>query len=272
MGWLDDLKNRVWLELEKARRAKSIFRPVIPVVSPSPGSGSPRRLAGRVIGNPIVQGAADVGLEVASGKDPGDAVINVGAGMAASAAASKALPKSPWFQIPGTIGAYMVGSGTTDWINQNLVKPMFAADEEAPARIPAVTYDSSGAPIGGIGGGNAGPSVQPALGPAPAVRRPPEERHPPVSQVVPPTSAPQSQEQIRKAVEAEMLAKAANQERTAELMRSMIELGVTGGMTGDNMREWVSKNPVLAQNLIKDRLGRKERLAKEFAGFADYAQ
>lgn len=107
---------------------------------------------------------------------------------------------------------------------------------------------------------------------APASRRPLEESHAPVSRPVPASPVPQSQEQIRKAVETEMLAKAANQERTAELMRSMIELGVTGGMTGDNMREWVSKNPVLAQNLIKDRLGRKERLAEEFAGFADYAQ
>jgi len=107
---------------------------------------------------------------------------------------------------------------------------------------------------------------------APASRRPLEESHAPVSRTIPASPAPQSTEQVRKAVEEEMLAKAANQERTAELMRSMIELGATGGMTADNMREWVSKNPVLAQNLIKDRLGRKERLAEEFAGFADYAQ
>jgi hypothetical protein len=52
----------------------------------------------------------------------------------------------------------------------------------------------------------------------------------------------------------------------------MIELDVTGGMTADNMRSWVSQNPALAERLITDRMGRKERLAKEFEGFAEYAQ
>jgi len=103
----------------------------------------------------------------------------------------------------------------------------------------------------------------------PADTRPSPEAHPPVSQRVPPSPTPRASVQ---AVTEDLLAKAADQERTAELSRRMIELGLTGGMTADNMRQWVSSNSELAERLIADRMGRKERLAKEFAGFSEYSQ
>jgi hypothetical protein len=84
------------------------------------------------------------------------------------------------------------------------------------------------------------------------------------SDTVPVPNLPKK-EQTRAAVENELLEQAAKTERTSELLRQMVELGVTGGMSADNMREWVGANQGLAENLIRDRLGRKERLAKEFA-------
>ena len=100
---------------------------------------------------------------------------------------------------------------------------------------------------------------------APAAKRPSGSDTAPVSSTVPVNPNPPKEEQTRVAVENELLEQAAKTERTSELMRQMVELGVTGGMTSDNMREWVGANQGLAENLIQDRLGRKERLAKEFA-------
>lgn len=99
----------------------------------------------------------------------------------------------------------------------------------------------------------------------PAVNRPSGSNTTPVSQTVPINPNPSKEDETRVAVENELLAQAAKSERTSELMRQMVELDVTGGMTADNMRQWVGANQGLAENLIRDRLGRKERLAKEFA-------
>jgi hypothetical protein len=251
MSWLDDLKNRVWLEVRKAQQAKNIFNPPS-VVPASPVSKSPLRMAGRVLGHPVAQGAIDVGSEVLSGKDPRDAVINVGAGMAASAAASKVLPKGPWFQIPGTIGAYMVGSGTTDWINQNLVKPMFAGqEEEIPARVPAATYGPTGAPIGGVGGGNAGASVQPALGPAPATRRPVEEQRAPVTREVPASPTPSMNELAQMYAKQRILG--AEMAKGGELQRRLYEGGAVEGMSPEALMTWVEAHPDLAYRLAEKR-------------------
>ena len=116
-------------------------------------------------------------------------------------------------------------------------------------------------------------SIQPARSAVPpAATRPREESRPPVTRPVSPEVTQAPSQQTRQALENEMLARAADQERTAGLMRRMIELDVTGGMSANAMRDWVSSNPDLAQRLITDRLGRKERLAKEFAGFSEYAQ
>jgi len=100
---------------------------------------------------------------------------------------------------------------------------------------------------------------------APAAKRPSGSDTVPVSSTVPINPNPPKEEQTRAAVENELLEQAAKTERTSELMRQMVELGVTGGMTSEDMREWVGANQDLAENLIRDRLGRKERLAKEFA-------
>lgn len=251
MSWLEDLKNRVWLEYRKALREKANLPQVgVPTGSASRG---PIRMAGKVLGHPVAQGAIDVGSEVLSGKDPRDAVINVGAGMAASTAASKVLPKSPWIQIPGTIGAYMVGSGTTDWINQNLVKPMFAGQEkeEVAPRVPAATYGPTGAPIGGVGGGNAGPSVQPPLGPAPATQRPVEERHPPVTREVPVSPTPSMNELAQLYARQRILG--AEMAKGGELQRRLYEGGVAEGMRTEDFMTWVETHPDLAYRLAEKR-------------------
>jgi hypothetical protein len=256
MGWFEDLKNRIWLESRKALRNRSVLNPpAVLVGGAKPPAGSPVRMAGKVLGHPAAQGGLDVGLRLAQGEDPRDAVIDVGAGMAASAAASKVLPKHWAVNIPGSTAAYMAGSGTANWLNQNLVKPMFAGGEQtAPARIPAATYGPTGAPIGGVGGGNAGASAQPPLGPAPATRRPAEEQRPPVSREVPasPTSQPQSMNEL-----AQMYARqrvlGAEMAKGGELQRRLYEGGAVEGMSPEALMTWVDANPDLAYRLAEKR-------------------
>lgn len=258
MSWLEDLKNRIWLESRKALRNRSIFPQAAPVSGVKPPAGSPVRMAGRVLGHPIAQGGLDVGMRMAEGQDPRDAVIDVGAGMAASAAASKVLPKHWAINVPGSIAAYMAGSGTANWFNQNVVKPAFAGGEQAvPARIPTVTYGPTGAPIGGVGGGNAGTSVQPPMGQEPATRRPVEEQRPPVTREVPasptppPAEAPSMNELARMYARQRILG--TEMAKGGELQRRLYEGGAAEGMPVENFMSWVEANPDLAYRLAEKR-------------------
>jgi len=246
MGWFEDLKNRIRLETQKARRAKSILNP------PAAAPAGRLRMAGRIVGNPVAQGALDVGLQTLEGRDPKDAAIDVAAGIAASAAASKALPKNPWINIPGSLGAYMAGSGTANWINQNLIKPAFAGEETEKTPVFDPRYTSTGAPRVGVGGGNAGASQQPLT--APATRRPVEERRPPVSREVPvsPTPEPQSMNELaqlyaRQRVLGKQMAEG------GELQRRLYEGGAVPGMSPESLMSWVEANPDLAYRLAEKR-------------------
>lgn len=287
MSWLDDLKRSVQSRAAQATRAITQSTPV--------------RIAGRVLGSSFVRPTIgfkpeiagiiaseflpkdnpakkilDAGLYLASGP------LNITAGLAGSTPQSDD-PYANWQRLGYGSREDMISRiAKQQAVDQALARRppgTYIADDYGPPR--PVKYDDGTVLVGDYRVDRFNPTIaaaetqtrQPQRDTsAPAVQRPAEERRPPVTREVPASPVLQSQEQIRKDIEAEMLVKAANQERTAELMRGMIELGVTGGMTADNMRQWVSKNPALAQNLIKDRLGRKERLAEEFAGFADYAQ
>lgn len=279
MGWFEDLKNRIWLETRKALRNKSVLTPpAVPATGAPQNRGGVRRFAGRIARSPITQGGFDFGVRVASGEDPVDAGINVGAGMSAAALASKANPiKHPAVQFPVSLGAYLAASNTADWLNQNVVKPMLTGvSGEQRGSFTDPRYGPTGAPLYGVGGGNAGASVQPALGPTSPVQasttpRPVPSTNQPSRAVVPSSPPAPVVDDVQRAVESELLAKAA-QQRTDDLVRQMTELGVTGGMTPENMRKWVGANVGLADRLIQDRLGREARLAKEFAGFSGYPQ
>lgn len=107
--------------------------------------------------------------------------------------------------------------------------------------------------------------------PSPAAQRPVEESHTPLSRTMPATANPPTREETRQAVEDELIARAAQQKRTDDLTRQLIEAGATKGMTDENARKWVASNTELAEQVLADRLGREQRLAKEFEGFSAYA-
>lgn len=287
MSWLDDLKRSVQSRASQATRSIT--------------QSAPMRMAGRVLNSSFVRPtigfrpeiAGIVASELLPKENPVKKLVDAGLYLASgpfniTLGLAGSTPQGDdsygnWRRLGYSSREDMASRiGKQQAYDQAIARRppgTYIADDYGPPR--PVRYDDGTVLVGDYRIDRFNPSIagsetqaeQPQRDvSAPAVRRPVEERHVPISRPVPASPIPQSQEQIRKDIEAEMLVKAANQERTAELMRGMIELGVTGGMTADNMRQWVSKNPVLAQNLIKDRLGRKERLAEEFAGFADYAQ
>lgn len=97
----------------------------------------------------------------------------------------------------------------------------------------------------------AAPQQTRATAPSPAVQRPVEETRPPVSRQVPTSPAP-------------------DPARTEELVRQMVDLGITAGMTDENMRTWASRHQGLAERLVQDRMSREARLAKQFADYPGY--
>jgi hypothetical protein len=106
---------------------------------------------------------------------------------------------------------------------------------------------------------------------APAARRPAEETRAPISQALPATANPPTQEETRKAVEEEMLTRAAQQQRNEGLIQQLKEVGATKGMSDENARKWVASNTRLAEQLLADRASKEQRLAKQFEGFSSYA-
>lgn len=98
----------------------------------------------------------------------------------------------------------------------------------------------------------AAPQQTRATAPSPAVQRPVEETRPPVSRQVPTSPAP-------------------DPARTEELVRQMVDLGITAGMTDENMRTWASRHQGLAERLVQDRMSREARLAKQFADYPGYS-
>ena len=295
MGWFEDLRNTVGRAVTQ--------NPVVRAVTQS----APVRMAGRALGssyvrpmigfrpeiggiiasellpkgNPVKQ-LVDTGLYLASG--PLNMTLGLGGSTPqgdTSTSNWRALGYSSEQDMKNRIAAQMKKDAEAQTLAtalSNRPPGVYIADDYGPPR--PVRYQDGGVMIGDYAvtrfdtpAQRELEAVQPQRNVVPpSVRRPVEEQRPPVSRVVPPSVTTPSGETTRAAVENELLKKAADQERTAELMRRMIELDVTGGMTADNMRSWVSQNPALAERLITDRMGRKERLAKEFEGFAEYAQ
>jgi hypothetical protein len=290
MGWFENLRNTVGRAITQ--------NPVVKAVTQS----APVRMAGRALGSsyvrPMIGFKPEIGGIIASEflpkESPVKALIDTGLylasgpfnttiGLAGSSPQSDD-PYGRWQQLgyksKEDMAARIAEQKRRDVAGQvpNQMPRVYTADDYGPPR--PVRYQDGGLMIGDYAVTRFDTPAQRELDAtqpqrsvtAPAVSRPVEEQRPPVSRVVPPSTTQPSREETRVAVENDLLKKAADQERTAELMRRMIELDVTGGMTADNMRSWVSKNPVLAERLIADRMGRKERLAKEFEGFAEYAQ
>lgn len=290
MGWFEDLRNNVGRAVTQ--------NPVVRAVTQSP----PARMAGRALKSsyvrPMIGFKPEIGgiilSEFLPKESPAKALVDAGLyltsgplnmtlGLGGSTPQSDD-PYGRWQQLGYGSREDMIqriaNQARLDQRGQvqNKLPGVYIADDYGPPR--PVRYQDGGVMIGDYAVTRFDTPAQRELAAnqpqrnvmPPASTRPVEERRSPVSGQVPPRTTASSGEQTRVAVENELLKRAADQERTAELMRRMIELDVAGGMTADNMRTWVSANPELAQNLIADRLGRKERLAKEFEGFAEYAQ
>ena len=290
MGWFEDLKNNVVRAVTQ--------NPVVQAVAQSP----PARMAGRALQSsyvrPVIGFKPEIGgiilSEFLPKESPAKALVDAGLYLTSgplnmTLGLGGSTPQSDdsygrWQQLGYGSREDMIGrianQARLDQRGQvqNKLPGVYIADDYGPPR--PVRYQDGGVMIGDYAVTRFDTPAQRELAAnqpqrnvmPPASTRPVEERRAPVSGQVPTQTTASSGEQTRVAVENELLKRAADQERTAELMRRMIELDVTGGMTADNMRTWVSANPELAQNLIADRLGRKERLAKEFEGFAEYAQ
>jgi hypothetical protein len=295
MGWFEDLRNNVGRAVTQ--------NPVVRAVTQSP----PARMAGRALKSsyvrPMIGFKPEIGgiilSEFLPKESPAKALVDAGLYLTSgplnmtlglggstpqgetSTSNWRALGYSSEQDMKNRIAAQMQKDAaelSRKAALRNRLPGVYIADDYGPPR--PVRYQDGGVMIGDYAVTRFDTPAQRELAAnqpqrnvmPPASTRPVEERRSPVSGQVPPRTTASSGEQTSVAVENELLKRAADQERTAELMRRMIELDVAGGMTADNMRTWVSANPELAQNLIADRLGRKERLAKEFEGFAEYAQ
>lgn len=281
MGWLEDLKKSVQAKTSGAVRAITQSAPV--------------RMAGRALGSSFVRPSIGFKPEIAglvasefllpkdsplkslvdTGLYLGSGPLNITLGLAGSTPQSED-PFDNWQRL-----GY---KSKDDMIRRTSAQAQLEAGDKA--RVPRVYIpDDYGPPRpvryqdGNVYVGDyvvrrfdkpatpevsSDPSTQGGTR-SPASRRPVEERRPPVTREVPASPNPPTPQETRVAIENELLAQAAKAEKTSELMRQMIELGVTGGMEADNMRQWVSSNQGLAENLIRDRLGREERLSKEFS-------
>lgn len=295
MGWFENLRNTVGRAVTQ--------NPVVQAVTQS----APIRMAGRALNSsyvrPMIGFKPEIGGIIASEllpkESPAKALLDAGLYLAsgpfnttiglAGSSPQGDTPTSNWRRLGYSSEQDMkdriaaqklkdIAAQTRQTALDRRLPGVYIADDYGPPR--PVRYDDGGLMIGGYEVKRFDTPAQAELADTqpqrnvtpPASTRPVEERRAPVTGRVPQSTSPASSEQARVAVENQLLKQAADQERTAELMRRMIELDVTGGMTADNMRSWVSQNPVLAERLIADRMGRKERLAKEFEGFAEYAQ
>lgn len=282
MSWLDDLKRRV----------TSVAAPVM--------QSAPVRMAGRALQSsfvrPMIGFKPEIGGIIASEllpkQSPVKALVDTGLYLASgplntALALGGSTPQSDdpygrWQQLGyasrDDMARRIAEQKQRDTRGQvpNKLPGVYIADDYGPPR--PVRYQDGGLMIGDY-------SVTRFDTPAereiiaeqpersatpPASRRPAEERRPPVSGRVPSTPTPSSREETRAAVEREMLTRAAQQQRTDDLYRQLVDIGATKGMTEANARTWISKHPGLAERLITDRAGREQRLAEEFKGFSAY--
>lgn len=94
--------------------------------------------------------------------------------------------------------------------------------------------------------------------PSPAVQRPVEETHAPVSQVVPASPNPPQRREPETMNElaqlyAEQYRKGREMEQGGELQRRLMEGGAVPGMTPEALMTWVGANPDLAYRLAEKR-------------------
>lgn len=271
MSWLEDLKRSV------QSGASQAFRTVT--------QSAPARMAGRALGSSFVRPTigfkpeiagiiasellpkenpvkklVDAGLYLASGP------LNITAALAGSSPQSED-PYGNWQRLGYKSREDMISRITKQQaVDQALAsRPpgTYIADDYGPPR--PVQYDDGTVLVGNYRVDRFNPSVagsevqapQPQRDViAPAMRRPVEERRPPVTQEVPasptPTQPPQSINEL-----AQMYARqrvlGTEMVKGGELQRRLYEGGAAEGMPVESFMTWVEANPDLAYRLAEKR-------------------
>ncbi len=271
MSWLDDLKRSVQSGASQAARAITQSGPV--------------RMAGRVLGSSLVRPTigfkpevagivasellpkdnpvkklVDAGLYLASGP------LNITLGLAGSTPQGDD-PYGNWRRLGYSSREDMISRiSKRQAFDQAIARRppgTYIADDYGPPR--PVRYDDGTVLVGDYRVDRFNPSVaasevQPTQPQrdvaAPAVRRPVEERRPPVSREVPasptPGAQPQSMNELAQ-LYARQRALGAAMAEGGELQRRLYEGGAAEGMPISSFMSWVEANPDLAYRLAEKR-------------------
>lgn len=269
MGWLDDLKRSI------------TSNPAVRAVTQS----TPVRMAGRALGSTYVRPTigfrpeiagivasellpkdnpvkklVDAGLYLASGP------LNITAGLAGSTPQSDD-PYGNWQRLGYSSREDMVSRVAKQQAFEQAIanRPpgVYIADDYGPPR--PVKYDDGTVLVGEYRIDRFKPPVAGAEVQAPqpqrdttppAVRRPVEERRPPVSREVPasPVPAPQPQSMNELAqLYARQRVLGSEMAKGGELQRRLYEGGAAEGMPVESFMTWVEANPDLAYRLAEKR-------------------
>lgn len=271
MSWLEDLKRSV------QSGASQAFRTVT--------QSAPARMAGRALGSSFVRPTigfkpeiagiiasellpkdnpvkklVDAGLYLASGP------LNITAALAGSSPQSED-PYGNWQRLGYKSREDMISRVTkqqaVDRALASRPPGTYIADDYGPPR--PVQYDDGTVLVGNYRVDRFNPSVagsevqapQPQRDViAPAVRRPVEERRPPVTQEVPASPTPARQPQSMNEL-AQMYARqrvlGTEMAKGGELQRRLYEGGAAEGMPVESFMTWVEANPDLAYRLAEKR-------------------
>lgn len=271
MSWLDDLKRSVQSRASQATRAITQSAPmrmagrVLNTSFVRPTIGFRPEIAGIVASellpkeNPVKK-LVDAGLYLASGP------LNITLGLAGSTPQGDD-PYGNWRRLGYSSREDMISRiGKQQAYDQAIARRppgTYIADDYGPPR--PVRYDDGTVLVGDYRIDRFNPSIagsevqaeQPQRDvSAPAVRRPVEERHPPVSREVPasPTPRPQPQSMNELAqLYARQRALGTAMAKGGELQRRLYEGGAAEGMPVESFMSWVEANPDLAYRLAEKR-------------------
>lgn len=271
MSWLDDLKRSVQSRASQATRALTQSAPmrmagrVLNTSFVRPTIGFRPEIAGIVASellpkeNPVKK-LVDAGLYLASGP------LNITLGLAGSTPQGDD-PYGNWRRLGYSSREDMISRiGKQQVYDQAIARRppgTYIADDYGPPR--PVRYDDGTVLVGDYRIDRFNQSIadsevqaeQPQRDvSAPAVRRPVEERHPPVSREVPasPTPRPQPQSMNELAqLYARQRALGTAMAKGGELQRRLYEGGAAEGMPVESFMSWVEANPDLAYRLAEKR-------------------
>lgn len=237
MGWFEDLKNRVWLESQRAKRGTSQVSPtrmagqffnssfVRPTIGFKPEIGGTVLSLFLPEDNPVKK-VLDTGLYLGSG------ALSTTLGLAGSASQNDD-PFDNWKRL-----GYV---SKDDMIRRVSAQAQIEAGDKA--RVPGVYSPEDYGPPRAAG-------IPPTTPPAPPEKRPVEEDHPPITGKVPPTPTPSPEERTQENDLARFYAKThmrgAEMAKGGELQRRLWESGEMRGMTPETLMSWVEANPGVA--------------------------